>query len=374
MKTFFLSAATALTLCACSVQSGGATLSAAQALYDRGDFVAANVALMNAVAARPSDPAIQLLRARVFLQIGNGVAAEGAAAQARALGAQAPVLATLAAEAALLQNDTAKAARLIAAADGVFEHPWDQERLNAQRMLLDREYHGALEQFAVAAVTGPNDPRNHIGLGNAQMLTGDYTGALRSAETAIALKPALVAPYMLAGRTALFQQHFAAALGYFDTALKREPKNAAAMFGKASVFGDTGQHVEMQKWVRRGRKIAPGDPFGLFLAARLAANSGDFERAHVLMEQAGDGLAGDAIAATFAGEMAIRMGYTATAIGHFERAIAAAPQITHIYILLAGAQAANNEPAAALATLRRFDSFDPLPAEVAELRARITRG
>jgi cellulose synthase operon protein C len=339
--------------------------------FESGQFAAANVELMNAAKSMPGDASVYILRARVFLKLGDGVAAEGQVAQARDLNGDAKILATLATEAALLQKDTVKAARLIDAAGGAFESPGDQERLTGERMMLDREFGGAIRQFEAARAISPNDGRVAIGLGHVQLLTGDYAGAEQSATTAIELNPRWSGAHILAARTALFQQQYPAALSHFDKAAALDKNNVAAIFGKASVYGEMGNMAEMQNWTDRGRKLEPADPFGMFLLARLAANKNDYKRAYGLMEQTGDGLAEDAVASTFAGEMAIKMGYTAKAINHFERAIAVAPEITHLYVLLAHAQLVNKEPAAALATLRKFDAFTPLPEEVVELRAKI---
>ena len=369
---FFVLPSVITLISACGNSSdGGGAYQKAQKLFSRGDFNAANVELMNAVIAQPKAANIYVLRARVFLKMGDGVAAEGQVAQARNLGADAKILATLATEAALLQKDTVKAARLIESANGAFESPADQARLSGERMLLDREFGGAAAQFTAAQAIDPKDGRVAIGMGHVQLLTGDYTSAAASAKTAIALNPEWSGAHILAGRVALFQGQFLASLEQFDAALKLDPANVTAMFGKATVFGEMNRTADMQKWTISGRQLAPADPYGLFLLARLAAGKNDFKRAYALMEQTGEGLADDAVAATFAGEMAIQMGYTAKAIGYFERAIAVAPQISHLHILLANAQLANKEPAAASATLRKFDTFIPLPQEVTELRAQI---
>ncbi len=360
-----------LSACGGGVDNDSNSYQKALAQYDRGKFAAANVELMNAAKSMPGNADIYILRARVFLKMGDGVAAEGQVAQARDLNGDAKILATLAAEAALLQKDTVKAARLIDAAGGAFESPGDQERLTGERMMLDRDFGGAIRQFEAARAINPKNGRIAIGHGHVQLLTGDYTGAAQSAATAIALNPQWSGAHILAGRTAMFQQQYPAALSHFDAALGLDQNNVAAIFGKASVYGELGKMADMQNWVDRGRKLEPADPFGMFLLARLAASKNDYKRAYGLMEQSGDGLAEDAVASTFAGEMAIKMGYTAKAISHFERAIAVAPEITHLYVLLAHAQLANKEPAAALATLRKFDAFDPLPEEVLELRAKI---
>ena len=372
VRFFVLSSViTLISACGNSSDDGGA-YQRAQKLFARGDFNAANVELMNAVIARPKAANIYVLRARVFLKMGDGVAAEGQVAQARNLGADAKILATLATEAALLQKDTVKATRLIQSANGAFESPADEARLSGERLMIDRDLVGAASQFAAAQIADPNDGRAAIGLGHVQLLSGDYARAAVSAKTAIALNPDWSGAHILAGRVAMFQGQPTASLAHFDDALKLDSRNVTAMFGKATVLGEMNRPADMQKWVDRGRKLAPSDPYGMFLQALLAADKDDFNRAYTLMEQTGEGLADDAVAATFAGEMAIKMGYTAKAIGYFERAIAMAPQIIQLQILLADAQLANKEPAAALATLRQFDAITPLPEGVAELRARIT--
>jgi tetratricopeptide (TPR) repeat protein len=345
----------------------------AEILYAKGDFAAANIELMVAVNDRPNESDIHLLRARVFARLGDGVAAEGAVSQARSLGADANILATLAVEAALLQKDVVKAARLIAAAEGEFEKPADEARLTGEKMLLERDFGGATQQFEQALAIDAKDSRVHIGLGHVRMLTGNYIKAAESAQAAIALSPDLIGAHILAGRVAMFQGQHPKSIEHFDTALTIDSNNAVPIFGKAAAFGEMGKAAEMQQWVSRGLKIVPADPYGLYLQAKLFARKGDFKRAHVLMEQADEGLADDAVAMTFAGEVAIKMGYTAKAIGRFERAIALAPEINHLQFLLAKAQLTNNEPDSALITLRHFDKFNPQPAEVAELKTEIAK-
>jgi cellulose synthase operon protein C len=345
----------------------------AEILYSKGDFAAANIELMIAVNEKPNESDIHLLRARVFARLGDGVAAEGAVSQARSLGADATSLATLGVEAALLQRDAVKAARLIAAAGGEFEKPADEARLTGEKMLLERDFGGATQQFEQAIAIDAKDSRVQIGLGHVRMLTGDYTKAAESAKAAIALSPDSIGAHILAGRVAMFQEQYPKSIEHFDTAMTIDRYNAIPLFGKAAAYGEMGKAAEMQQWVSRGLKVVPADPYGLYLQAKLLARKGDFKRAHVLMEQADEELADDAVAMTFAGEVAIKMGYTAKAIGRFERAIALAPEINHLQFLLAKAQLANSEPDSASNTLHHFDKFNPQPAEVAELKAEIAK-
>ncbi len=365
--------AVCLLLSACGGGSELGPFERAEILYAKGDFAAANIELMLAANEKPGEADIHLLRARVFARLGDGVAAEGAVSQAQSLGGDAKSVATLAVEAALLQKDIAKAERLIAAAGGEFEKPADEARLTGEKMLLERDFAGATQQFEQALAADAKDSRVYIGLGYVQMLTGNYAKAAESAKIAIALAPDLIGPHILAGRVAMFQGQYPKSNEHFDAAITIDGSNVIPIFGKAAAYGEMGKAAEMQKWVSRGLKISPDDPYGMYLQAKLFAGKGDFKRAYALMDLADEGLAGDAVAMTFAGDMAIKMGYTAKAIGRFERAIALAPEITHLRFLLAKAQLANNEPDSASNTLRHFDKFNPQPAEVAELKTEIAK-
>jgi cellulose synthase operon protein C len=363
--------ATLMLLSACGSAERVGTLANAQQQYAKGEYAAANVELMSAVTADPTNAEIHLLRARVFLRLDDGVAAEGEVAQARDLGANSRSVATLLVESALLQNDAPKAGRLIVAVGGQFEKPADEARLTGERMVLDRDFGGALQQFETALAQDAADGRIVTGIGHIQMLTGQNAKAEESAKRAIALSPDRIGAHVLAGRVAFFQQRYRLSLTHYNNALKLNEKNPIPIFGTAAAYGELDDAANMQKWVTRGLKLAPGYPYGLYLQAKLLANKGDIKQAYILMEQAGDGLADDVAATTFGGELAIKMGYTAKAIGQFENAIALAPQITHLQVLLANAQFANKEPAAALNTLHRFDAFNPQPAEVTDLKAAI---
>lgn len=359
-----------LALAACSARSSGDPLADAQKHFDAGDLAAARVELLNAAKQQPDSVAVAMLRAKTFMELGDGAGVEAAIADARRLGAKDDLVA-YEVEAALLQNDADKAIRLLNDNVPPAGQAANRERLRGEAQVARGDLPAGIATLQAADALDPEDARIQIALGNALLLTANPDAADVHAKRAQALDAKRLGTQLLSARIATWRHDAKAALPYFENALALRADNPAALFGKAMMLGELGRIKEMEPLLDKGLTQYPGNPQGLYLKARLIAGRGEYKEAQELLQRAGDGFDSDAVVLAFAAEVATKLGYHSTAIDRLEKASRLRPTVTHLRYLLAEAQFANGQADAARATLRVFDAIQPTPVEVAALKKKM---
>lgn len=262
-------------------------LIAADAAFAQHQPRSAWVELMNATDADSGNQLAWMYRARVALALDRPQEAEDALN--RAIKAGFPENRTLhfRAQALLLQHNPEEALR-IAAADRVSPlHRAYATRMRGRARAAMGDYPGAAREFGAAMNMVPRDPALWIDLANFRLLTGERRGAIEASDRAVALDRSNVAALVLKGKLARDQYGLAAALIWFDRALKIDRLDIDAQIERAATLGDMGRTREMLEATRAVQALDQGNPRAFYLQAVLAARARKFALADKLADLTG---------------------------------------------------------------------------------------
>ncbi|RZK02050.1 MAG: tetratricopeptide repeat protein [Novosphingobium sp.] len=228
--------------------------------------------------------------ARASLGRGDGIAAE--VSLQRALGAGAPRAAVAAymGEAYLVQGEPEKARDWLAPEEFTRETAaWGFRKL-AQ---LERETGDLLaagRAFDEAMAITPRDASMWVEIGRLRYIGGEHMLANDAADYALKLEPGNVRALEFKAQFVRDQQGLAAALPWFERALRQAPRDVDVLGEYAATLGDLGRAKKMLETTRLMLSIEPGHPLAYYLQAVLAARAGKPELARGLFARAGDKL------------------------------------------------------------------------------------
>ena len=339
---------------ACSNASGeggaeGARARAVAAL-EQGQPRTARVELLNAIKAAPSDGALRILQARVYLALGDGVAAAAEIDRARALGVAAGETSHLLAHAFLLQNEPERAIKEAEAA--LPRHAGYAARIRGQALVRLGDVAGAAAAFDAAVAAAPGDNAAWIEIARLRRSSGDLAGAIAAADKALKLAPNDVDAISLRGELTRGQYGLQAAMPWFDRALEIDPEHVTALVERAATLGDLGRMTEMLAETRKVQSLSPENPMAYYLQAMLAARAGDFSLAGSLYRRTRGAMDDQPAGMLLAGAIDYRTGNIEQAVKRLERLAAIQPHNRKARRLLAAAQFKLGDMDAVIATLR----------------------
>lgn len=326
--------------------SAHALLVASLRSLNAGNYHAARAQAQQAAAADPRAGVGQAVLARAFLELDDGVAAEGALARATAAGLPANRTHQLLAHARLLQIDSEGA---LAEAAKAAPRYADYARRIAARALATSgrtvESKAALESLIAAA---PEDGAAWADLGRLRLTNGDVGGASIAAGRAVRLRPGDPRVLTLAGEVVRARYGLLAALPWFDAALKRDALFYPALIEQAATLGEAGRNADMLVSLRRAMQARPGSPQPLYLQAVLAARAGKLDLAASLADRAG----GAPGAVLLNGTIDYAAGRYEQAVARWRELQATQPMNVELRRWLAAALLRSGDSAGALAVLR----------------------
>ncbi|KQM64115.1 hypothetical protein ASE75_08865 [Sphingomonas sp. Leaf17] len=314
-----------------------------------GNYSAARSNAQAALAADPSLSAAQVVLARAYLELDDGLAAEAALARAVDTGAAPARLHALRAQARLLQGDAAGAraeAALAPPADRA-----DAQRIAARALAVEGRPVEAQDALLAVLATDPNNVRGWTDLGRLRLTLGDVAGADVAAARAVAADARMPAALVLRGEIVRRRYGLVAALPWFAAARARDAFYYPALIAAAETLGDAGRNADMLAATRAALAVRPGDPRALYLQAVMAARAGQRDLARAMLDHGGDraGVPG----AVWLGAL---LDYQA---GRYERAnaglralVAAQPMNVAVRRMLAASLARSGDARAALDMLR----------------------
>ncbi len=243
----------------------------------------ARIALSNALQREPRHKQARLLQARLFLESGDGIAAEAELARASQAGATAAETSHLQAHARLLQGDPQGAMELAAAAPPAYAS--HAARVTALALLATGDQKAAMLAFDRAITTDPKNSHAWLDIARFRRSIGDLGPALLATDKAVEANPNHAAALVMRGELSRSQYGLAAAIPWFDRALEVDPANLPALLERASTFGDMGRMTAMLADARAAPAIDPAHPLPYFLQATLAARGRDFALARSLLNR-----------------------------------------------------------------------------------------
>jgi tetratricopeptide (TPR) repeat protein len=254
---------------------------AAVQAWQEGRTREARIALMNALQGDPANSAARLLQARIFIEQGDGVAAEAELTRARQSGAPPAETRHLLAHARLLQDDPRGAIQL--AQGAAPQHASHAARVIGLALLAQGDAKAAMGWFDRAIAADPKNSQVWLDVARFRRSIGDLGPAMLAADKAVAANPRDANALVLRGELSRTQYGLAAAIPWFDRALEVDPGNLLALLERATTYGDMGRMQAMLADSRAALALAPGHPLPYFLQATLAARGRDFALARSLL-------------------------------------------------------------------------------------------
>jgi cellulose synthase operon protein C len=280
-RPWWLAIAASLALAACSGSGPQQSFEVAGQAYRDGRIREAKIALMNTLQADPDNAQARLLQARIFLDAGDGVAAEAELTRARQSGAAPADMRHLLAHARLLQDDARGAISLAEQATAPNASYAARVIGLAQLALGDQQL--AMRAFDRSLAADPHNARTWLDVANFRRSIGDIGPALLAADRAVAADPHNADALVLRGVLTRGQYGLAAAIPWFDRALEIDEGNLQALLERAATNGDMGRMRAMLADCRAAHALAPDHPFPYLLEATLALRARNFPLARDLL-------------------------------------------------------------------------------------------
>ncbi len=275
--------------------------------------------------------------AEAALERGDGVGAEIALRAMLDQGARRDRLAAYMGEAELAQGDLVEAREWLGETEFA-----PASRARGLRMLGLLEMRSgnlaaAGAAFDRALEVDALDPELWVAIGRLRYLGGEQALAVEASARAVTLGPGNAAALRFRGQLVRDAYGMAAALPWFEAALKADPDDIDLLADYAATLGEAGRARDMLATIRRMAEISPGDPRLFFYQAALAARAGDFDLARGLLSRAGDIERMDAAPALLAGVIDLEEGNHASAAQTFDRILRSQPDNRRVRQLLARA-------------------------------------
>ena len=315
-----------------------------------GNYSAARTNAQAASKAVPQRAAAEVVLARAYLELGDGGAAEAALIRARDAGMPADRLHQFQARARLLQGDPDGALTEVAKVPPSFAA--DADRVRALALAAKGNVFGAQSVLQSAVQRTPRDAATWTTLGRIRLDAGDVGGAAEAATRAATLAPWEPAALVLQGEVVRSRYGLAAALPWFDAALKRDAYYPPALIDRAATLGDLGRNVDMLVSARALMAARPGDARALYFQSVLAARAGRLDLARGLLSLTGDSVNYLPGAILLGGAIDYAQGKDEQAIGKWRRLQQMQPLNITVRRLLAAALLRSGDAAGAREMLR----------------------
>ncbi len=254
-------------------------------LLTDGNFNAARSYAEKAIKADPKSGLAHAMLARTYLALGDGVGAEAELGRAAANGFDMKRGHQMLAHAWLLQGDAKRALAEASKSDPRFGGY--ATRVTAKALAMQGKSPDAIALLGELLSAEPDNSYGWSDLARIRYNAGDIAGAAANAQRAVSLDPNNLEALTLRGELMREQYGLAAALPWFEGALKRDAYYHPALIEYAATLGDMGRYTDMLDATRRALAARPRSPQALYLQAVLAARAQNYDLARSLMQRTG---------------------------------------------------------------------------------------
>lgn len=319
-------------------------------LLKAGNYNAARAHAQAAVKEDPKWGLAHAVLARTFLALGDGVGAESELSRAAANGFDMKDGHQMLADAWLLQGDPRRALAEAAKSDPKYGRY--ATRVIARALAAMGKTDQAQELLGTLLDADPDYAAGWADLGRIRYSAGDIAGATGNATRAVELDPNNLEAVTLRGELVRDQFGLAAAVPWFETALKRDAYYHPALIEYAATLGDLGRYTDMLNASRRALQARPGSPQALYLMAVLAARAENYDLSRELMQRTNGRLDHVPGALLLNGMLAYQAGGYEQAITNWRELVGRQPMNMTARRLLGAAMLRSGDAASALDVLR----------------------
>lgn len=247
--------------------------------YAESDFAAARVDLISALKDMPGDPELLTLLARTQIALGDG---EGALFSLEKLMSAQPKpddFVALRAEAEVLRGQFGRALEIL---EGEESGPAYRAAALANIGLHDAD--GARKALAAGLAIDADDAALLATSARFELATGNQKRARDHANLALQAAPKMHDALLVSAQIFAQSHRLSAALAAYESGLSAHPKSVEMRMGKIAVLGDLGQIEEASALLAETVKVAPENERLLYLQARLAVESQDWNKARSILQ------------------------------------------------------------------------------------------
>ncbi|WP_198045725.1 tetratricopeptide repeat protein [Novosphingobium aquimarinum] len=323
-----------------------ADFASARDSFAQGDYVAAANAATTGLRAAPDDVAMLRLLADSQLRSGDADGAARTIDRVERGGLEAPEVARLRAELALLEGEPQRALALVGKDGGA-----DTRFVRAEALRQLGRQNEATAIFEAGLAEG-KDVRLATAYARARLTQGDTEGAARIYQRMREFAPKAYATRVLEGDLADAQGQTNAAIRAFAGVMKDFPNRAEPMIVLAALLDEKGKVKQAQAVLDKAEAIAPNDERLFALRVQLLSEQGKWKEIREALQGRESTLEPASALGMSYGEALLRLGHPEQARVLLSRAVLMRPQNPYPRMLLGEAQLATGDAEGAWDTLR----------------------
>ena len=332
---------------ACSKVDPAEQFAAAQKAFSAENYDAARTSVMAALDAESANRDMLLLLARTQLKLADGDGAQATLVRLEEAGVRSKEIVRMKAEAAILRGQPDTALTLLG--QDADPEAW-RVRAAAHTALDDAK--SALEALRRGLVKGGRNYALVRDYAAFLLAAEDYPGASSAIATLRQLGPKRLDTLMMTGELATQLGRMDEAKRVYSLAAEAYPVRIEPLTALATLAEMQGQLDSAIALVERAAKIVPGNPDVLALRVQFASEKGDWETVRKSLVHVESTLDPRSPNGMSYAEALLRLGHPEQARALFARAHSLSPNNPFIRLMLAEAQLATGDAAAALRTVR----------------------
>ncbi|MBO9518935.1 MAG: tetratricopeptide repeat protein [Porphyrobacter sp.] len=312
----------------------------------------AAAALFAASPAAVAAPGRDLVaEAEAALDRGDGIAAELAIGRAVDAGVPSAQVSALAGEAELLQGDLAAARKWLASEDFSTATQERGFRALARLEIEEGDFNAATRAYDRALANGHGSAQLWVDVGRFRYRSGQHHLALEAARTALEADGEDPRALEFRGQLERDAVGPVAALPWFEKGLEQAPDDLSLLGEYAATLAEAGRNVDMLRVARRMVDIDPRHPRAYFLQAVLAARAGHIGLARRLLDRTNGEYDNTPAAQLLSGILELRNGSPQLAAEQLETLTRAQPDNGNAAMLLGRALLASGDAQGVVARL-----------------------